>query len=761
MFIKDYKDAQLFLTWAKQGYEKSKATYEKTQKACEKAVTALDEQKIKIWASFSEFVDVYNKIKNKPPRFEGMVGRENIDLSVEDLHELQHNASVAVDFMADAAKSAVGGIVAGQTAVGAASVIGAVASMGLTWVGVPGGFAAASSMASCWMACYGLSVSPLAVIAAPAMLIGGLILNSSGKQKVEEAKAVVEKAQEAGLKFDTATNFVASVHDRCNDVALELGRLHDFYLAKTKQLQAITEKKTDYALFTTDEQYILASTIILVKLLKDILVLKLIDKQEDAECPVICQSDRIVQQIENSKAQRLELISKEGTLSDTSLRFVQGDVVTNTAETAKTESFTIDKSNRNIAVGDAVQIAGKHVHFKQGLHVEGKIEFIDCDLYFEKALWISIYLGNGTVEINDCRIHATAVPEFAHIVIEDGRLKIRRTEILSPVYATGTIHNNGTELQQCFINIEDCNEKAFLQMEDCTIDGGNGVFLFSKARAEAELTRCTIKNHKGTFLHTCDASNWDSSGVTLKNCHISQCLPQRRKKDSGGLVYEARENAVFVNDDGKIRCYETIFENIDNYLFASNILREERQTVLESCLFKNLIAKEVKRGKTSIWRDPELLRLVQNATIKNCIFENCEGISIANDCTAYMHKENIISDCTFRNYSGKLFFGHCRADKCCFEDSEMVLHIEGSNESGERYRSQLTNAVFTNCRAKESLVVCQSLFSTEGICVEIENCRFERCKAEEMIEEYIEHIGAFGRSKRCCVADTENITKCK
>lgn len=782
MFIRNYSDAKFYIKMAEQEYEAKKRLYEEFQAECEDSVMALDEKKVRIWASFSEFVDAYSKIKNLPPKLEGVVGRESIDLSVEDMDDIKVNVNIAVDIIGNLASSAVSGLAAGTATLSTAGLVGAVATMGLTWVGMPGGFAAATSMASCWMACYGLSVSPLAVVAIPAMIVGSIFLESSSKKKSDEAYKIMETSRQACRKFDEAEDYIRTIYERCEDIYEEITRLHDFYLFKVKALQEVVSVKTDYRQFTRDEQYLLASTIILVKLLKEIMVLRLIEtkctdektdvsddadiakdeekssqKQKKDDVPVLCPSDKIAVKIEEAKVQRLQLIVGENADLSGQLQFTQK----NKEQIVIQKKYVIGAANNEIYEEARLQVANSEVYIDDTLTVYGQIEFHNCDIHIEKELFVSIKVAGGRIVFDNCRFYVMAPAKYTHILCTDGKVKINKSTIRNPEYRFKTLTHKGDKLEQSFMRASSRTEKVHVQIVDTEIVGGKGRFIETNANVRAEFTKCTVLNHQGTFVKIQSGNDWMNCGVVFTDSKFEDCTVHHKTENGRGqVVYQMAHNAIFDNHHGSLKLKRTTFEKIGTYLFNLEAMAHSEETTVEDCTFKNVRQKKIPLSG-SLLVQHSLRRLIafdQNAVIDNCRFEDCEGLETGGVTTmTYLHKPNVIRNCTFVRYAGDMFLGHVMMESCSFEDSEMTVYIEGSNEKGKSYTSVMYNCKFTACRNKEDLIRCKSYLSMPGICVSVSDCVFENCEIEYMVEDAIK----VGRGKYVDVADVSGMNRIK
>lgn len=757
-----YKDAQDINNWAKIKYDEKKSLYEEAQKKCEKTIGGLDKYKTEIWASFSDFVKIFESIKNKPARITGTIGKEELDLSIDEIKEIKVNSSIAADVFIAGTKSAFSGAAGGIAAGGIAGLTGAVATMGLTWVGVEGGFGVATTMAETWLALYGISVSPLAVIGIPALIIGGAVFHNEGKKAHDKAEKNFDKAELACQKFDRAIDFVNIVNERAIEIKQELNKLHEFYLNRLELLKKITAKKTDFNSFIEDEKYVLASTVILVKLLKEVLVQKLIDKvQDNQEEPVECNFKEIDKMVESTKAERIDLITKQHELvSDIKYIFQDDSVVVNPGK----EDFAIDQNTTAYETCNKI-ISDKHVLFDAGLLVKGNVEFRNCVVDFNEESVISI--ESGKLTFKDCEIKLFVNYEKAHIYCEGGNLKFDNCIITNEICNDNDkMYDQEVDDYRCFVYC--CNSeknKSIISMENTQINSIENHFFVMSGTSVVTLDNCSVKNHKGIFAEVeCDCS-FDYSGITIRNTRFTDCKPYLRKKGENGFhlfggnnpestLYFAQENALILLKGSNCECDNVTFSNVTNYIVSLDSM------ISGKFVMKNSTVSNVRRLDSLSDKDPTIGASFGNMFIENCQFDDfcCKQNVDGNEHlvpgieTAAMFgefkNESVINGCSFMNYKGWFALRYGMLNTSSFNDSELVVLALGNPHCYEGYQTKIENCEFNNCSAPNYMINCDSYCDKHGNAVFITNNKFKKCKTGGgYVDKYIHDIGAFGREK--------------
>ena len=260
-----YKNAQ---EWSEHGVkcvkEKEKVL-KKRQKETEQKVCDLDNMKLGIWQSFSEFVDLFESISNKPAHLEGSYTKENIDISKEDLEGLRLNASVAGEILIGTAEGAVKGAVVGGLAASTAVVVGAVKTMGLTWVGIEGGFTVATQLAQTSAMLKTTLFTPFSAFVIPAAIVTAVSLYNSTIKSIDKSYDIYFQSLSICRKYGEALDRLYKIEMFCEEFQGEIEHTNKMFQFRMGRLKKIAEaRNSNYREFTDEEIYVLESSILLL-----------------------------------------------------------------------------------------------------------------------------------------------------------------------------------------------------------------------------------------------------------------------------------------------------------------------------------------------------------------------------------------------------------------------------------------------------------------------------------------------------------------
>lgn len=758
MLISNYKDADAIINIAKDNYDAKVSEYKELNQRCTKSIEELDKMKLEIWASFSRFVSAYKKIKNKPPMIVGQVEREDIDLSIEDLNDIQNNSNIAIDIIGGVVEGVGVGIASG-TAIGAAGMlVGAIGTMGLTWVGIEGGFGVATSMAGVWLSLYGISASPLAVIAVPALIISGIFMNAKSKGKLDDAMNIYDQSKQACEKLNEAIEFLERVLHCSEEIQGEIKKLNDFYMHRLKNLENLLESKTDFNSFSSTEQYILASTIILFKLLKDTLVLKLIDKKEDdikveEDKKIECNSIEIIEKVKSTEKERIDLIKDENKIyiNDTqNIKFSFSENENIGSATKKTE-YCFDDSNRDIAVGKEVIFENKIIVVPKQLHVDGKVVFRNCEIILDYDGSHTIVTRDGTAIFENCNFIVKKVTRVSELGLYGGTMQLHNCTVCDQkYYNTMVILGSQDENQQSFIKCADGESSSGkLILENCIINNCVNTFIHVVENSKAIIKNCEVKGHTGNFLEAAYCNNWESSGVEIIHSNFSNARALKKKTTyKQNEEFNREDNVLILVNSSKLKCIDTCFSNIKNYLILFD------GTLGGECYIKNCFVEDLSYIDDMNTYD-KLFDIRTNGIIENCTFISAAGCSFGSVSEFGNNEVKLIHN-QFIQYKGELIVEYGSMIGGLMKESDIKIKIVGKSNGNDSYISVISDVIFEKCNTSDSLIYAESYLDKNGICVSIQKCQFNQCNCGgKVIQKEIKTYGAFGKEKYLVVATEE------
>lgn len=764
MIVLNYK-------WASEYLEMAKTTYESKSKICKqkkelfsKEVEKLDKLKLEIWASFSEFVDTYNKI-NKIAEITGEASKESISLSKEELQKISSTARIAADIVNDALQSVASGVASGAAVGSIASLSAAVAVMGVSWIGVPGGFAVATSMAEVYLAALGITVSPMVVFAIPAFIAGGVVMGGKSKQELAKAKKTYDEAMVCCQKITRLSDDIEMARLCCNEMIREINKLNEFYTFKLNALKAIVEKKNDFSLFTVDEQYTLASTIILLKMLKDTIGKQLFVLKEDGS--IDCDWQNQIETIEQSEKKRVDLIrcEEEKYTSDAT------EMIYKPSENigAPKEKYYINKSL--IRFIEDIRIYDKTVYINKPLEVAGKLAFIDCDVYIDNTAQYAISVMNGQLEFKNCKLNVGKLAENAEILVVDGKLMLNNCTVRNIRY-NNCVSNYLQEKNpsKAFICAHG-DEGAMISVYKSRISGCQGTFIFAEKNVAVKIKETVIENHNDNFVCTRGGSAALNTGLQITDSEFYGAKPQVEYVERYRSDKFLPDKNTLIIAESSFNCYNCYFHDTTNYLMQVGAALSDEPCNISRCRFENIAFDEnIKQSHISVRYKHNLIVLMGLVSVDNCEFINATGLDIGT-MGACEGTPVYIDKCYFEKYRGPLWIEYGGISCSTFKNSEMIIEIAGKNDYSDKHVSRADNLLFIECAGMTAdpgvmitgsgtaLISCGSYMEKSGICVKVDNCYHYKCKNyRSFVSKEINAFGSFGRTKTKTVGETgENI----
>lgn len=286
------KDANDTMKLAKSKMERCQNMVDSGNKATTAAMDELGKLELKILNSFKEFSDVIERIQNRPKFKE--VDVDGVKLPKYDLEEIK-NVSVGAGVLAGglggaAAGTAGGFAAAGATtaavmAIGTASTGTAIASLSgaaatNATLAALGGGAIAAGGGGMALGTTILGASTLGV----GLLVGGIIFNFTGSKLSDKADDAWRQANRAEDEANKICDYLKELRDTANYYSAQLNTTNKIYIACLNKLKetVIYNGKTDFNMFTTQEELNLNNTVMLVSLLYEMCKVKLVIKTNNS-----------------------------------------------------------------------------------------------------------------------------------------------------------------------------------------------------------------------------------------------------------------------------------------------------------------------------------------------------------------------------------------------------------------------------------------------------------------------------------------------
>lgn len=286
------KDANDTMKLAKSKMERCQNTVDSHNKATTAAMDELGKLELKILNSFKEFSDVIERIQNRPKFKE--VDVDGVKLPKYDPEEIKNvsvGAGVLVGGLGGAAAGTAGGFAAaGATsaavmALGTASTGTAIASLSgaaatNATLAALGGGAIAAGGGGMALGATVLGASTLGV----GLLVGGIIFNFTGSKLSDKADDAWHQACRAEDEASKICEYLKELRDTANYYSSQLNATNKIYIACLDKLKetVIYNGKTDFNMFTPQEELNLNNTIMLVGLLYEMCKVKLVIKTNNS-----------------------------------------------------------------------------------------------------------------------------------------------------------------------------------------------------------------------------------------------------------------------------------------------------------------------------------------------------------------------------------------------------------------------------------------------------------------------------------------------
>lgn len=271
---------------AKKLYDTEKEHLESLQAETETILTELGMQKKHVMeTTVTQFLDVYDKIKNiELSDSTGLDEIANFAIDPQEALQLREISGVYVSAFAGGAAGAVAGTaialaVSGSMPLvtGALSLAGTALTLGE--VGLAGGIAGTALLS-------GISMTPIAAIVGPAMLISGFSASMKADENLEKANVMLAEAEAAVEKMKVAGTLCQGIADRAKMFGNLLAELNEMFQECTDMLHGIvyskvgtSQTKIDIRELTKEERDLIAVTRSLAGSVKRIIDIPILNKE--------------------------------------------------------------------------------------------------------------------------------------------------------------------------------------------------------------------------------------------------------------------------------------------------------------------------------------------------------------------------------------------------------------------------------------------------------------------------------------------------
>ncbi|MDO4721118.1 MAG: hypothetical protein Q4A78_10690 [Peptostreptococcaceae bacterium] len=253
---------------AKDLYNNSKRSLEVAQRKTETSLLNLGHSKKQVLeTSVNQFLIAYERIKNiELSESVGLDEIKNFTLEKQDVLQLREMSDIYQSTFSSGTAGAATGAVIALAASGSLPVVTGTLSVAGTAL-VAGEIGMAAGLAGSALS-FGAAMTPLAAIAAPAMLFSGISASIKADENLEKAQTMYAEAEAASEQMKTSEVLCEAIADRADMFDNLLNELNEMFSYCTAMLDGVTKKKmgvfknktVDAKTFTEDERKLVAVT---------------------------------------------------------------------------------------------------------------------------------------------------------------------------------------------------------------------------------------------------------------------------------------------------------------------------------------------------------------------------------------------------------------------------------------------------------------------------------------------------------------------
>lgn len=257
-------------------YHEKRREFERKQSKTNSSLEELGREKLKIWENYDRFVQMYQKIQNPPKKLDTNIETEKMTISPDEIDHIKAMILTVKDItLGGLASIGSGQLISLATSSGLISSISA-ASTGTAISSLSGAAATNATLAALGggsLAAGGAGMAGGAAILGglaltPALMVGGMLLNSKGKKNLEDAHKIRREVNELVEKMDDAISELNKLEKLSQSIQHELQSLYHTYITYIERMEQTVKRKVDYLSFTFEEQKNLEKTIVTLKLIK-------------------------------------------------------------------------------------------------------------------------------------------------------------------------------------------------------------------------------------------------------------------------------------------------------------------------------------------------------------------------------------------------------------------------------------------------------------------------------------------------------------
>ena len=264
----DFDDAEEINEDAQEIYENAQRSLEQRRNKTQKAVESLGQQKLSLFLdALTPFVETFSKIKNVDYEEGELRDGKLPDVSIDEVREVREVVLRMEEVIGGGALAGSASALAGLATFGSVGVL-ATASTGTAIAGLSG--AAATNATLAWLGGGSLAAGGFGmaggaavlggIVAAPVLLVGGLMMASKAEEAKENALSNRRKARAAATAMEEAEVAAREIGRKATQVRNVLKRLQDYLCNDLEALEDLVSVSTDYRTYDAQDKELVCRT---------------------------------------------------------------------------------------------------------------------------------------------------------------------------------------------------------------------------------------------------------------------------------------------------------------------------------------------------------------------------------------------------------------------------------------------------------------------------------------------------------------------
>ena len=268
----DFDEAERRNEKAKKVLKRAKKSLKRERRDTQEALENLGRQKVHLHENgLKPFVDVFSRIQNVD--YTGLPSGEDVQVTEVETLDIQRTVTEMEELVGPGAGALGAGALAGLATYGSVGLLGT-ASTGTAIAGLSG--AAATNATLAWLGGGSLAAGGLGIaggtavlggiVAAPVLLVGGLVMKSKAKDALDDAKSNLKKAKVSAEAMETAEVACVAIQKRANEVWEVLNTLQGDHLDDLlPSLNRLVSTSPDYRTYNDEQQRLVGKTVAVAK----------------------------------------------------------------------------------------------------------------------------------------------------------------------------------------------------------------------------------------------------------------------------------------------------------------------------------------------------------------------------------------------------------------------------------------------------------------------------------------------------------------